>query len=545
MKISTGLTFLCAVAGGISLAAAEIAADTLAETPAAPVAAAKLSGASEARVRALENFMTATASRDRDVRLALFVEVLRDDPGAAPPREFIRGLVETRADARKVASKLLEIAKRNPKQLGLAALAGQMCYAANLVPAEYLGTMRDILDGVSDPARLPDEEKGSYYSIVGVYSSALKQARDYRTGTAFLESGLDRDSSAFREMMLRFSIDFEHFFSRYGNKESRWFGLADSDREAAGKRFEQLFAECDAQEKTTPLNDLERYIDFCLAVGKPQTALRAAERLVAEKNSPQNRTRLAYVAIEAKAFDKVPPIVAELSKLDGWKGVSQLISINSLLAQGKYDQAKKEIGELKVPMARDEFMLKLYAAKKDDKGMRDQLAEMEKHLSPGVEVDLANALRQVGVAEKLRDAELLNRIWKLLVDTEQIESPEAANSVGYVAAELNVRLGEAEKLVAEALKAEPDNYAYLDSMAWVCFRQGKLDEAEKYMRMALRASEQEVTRGVIYEHLGDILLAQGKKAEALAAYREALDYSEDDDFDPAAVDEKCRNLERP
>ena len=358
MKISTRLTFLCAVVGGISLSAAEIAADTLAETPAAPVVAPKLSGASEARVRAMENFMTATASRDRDERLSLFVEVLRDDPGAVPPREFIRGLVETRADARKVASKLLEIAKKNPKQLGLAALAGQMCYAANMVPSEYLGTLRDILDGVSDPARLPDEEKSSYYSIVGVYSSALKQARDYRTGSAFLESELDRDESPFREMMLRFAIDFEHFFSRYGDKASRWFGLADSDREAAGKRFEQLFAECDAQEKTTPVEDLDRYIDFCIAVGKPQTALRAAERLAVENKSPQNRTRLAYVAIEAKAFDKVPPIVAELSKLDGWKGVSQLISINSLLAQGKYDQAQKEIAELKVPMARDEFMSK-------------------------------------------------------------------------------------------------------------------------------------------------------------------------------------------
>lgn len=544
MKISTRLTFLCAVIGGISLSAAEIAADTIAETPAAPVAAPKLSGASEARVRALENFMTATASRNRDERLALFVEVLRDDPGALPPREFIRGLVETRVDARKVASKLLEIAEKNPKQLGLAALAGQMCYAANMVPSEYAGAMRAILDGVSDPARLPDEEKGNYYSIVGVYSSALKQARDYRSGTAFFASQLDRDESQFREMMLRFAIDYEHFFSRYGSKESRWFGLADNDREAAGKRFEQLFSESEAREKNASIEDLDRYIDFCLAVGKPQPALRAAERLAADQPSPQNRTRLAYVAIEAKAFDKIPPIVADLSKLDGWKGVSQLISINSLFAQGKYDQAKKEIGELKVPMARDEFMLKLYAAQKDDKAMRTQFEEMEKHLSPDVKVDLANALRQVAVAEKLRDVGLLNRIWKLLVDTEQIESPEAANSVGYVAAELNVRLDDAEKLIAEALKAEPDNYAYLDSMAWVCFRQGKLDEAELYMRLALRASEQEVTRGVIYEHFGDILLAQGKTSEALAAYREALDYIEDADFDPAVVEEKCRKLEQ-
>ena len=196
-----------------------------------------------------------------------------------------------------------------------------------------------------------------------------------------------------------------------------------------------------------------------------------------------------------------------------------------------------------MPIARDEFTLKVLEAKKDYKAMRDELNAMEKRLSPGVDVDLANALRQLIVAEKLRDVELLNRVWKLLADTKQIESPDAANSVGYVAAELNVRLDEAAKLIEEAVKGEPDNYAYLDSMAWVLYRQGRYDEAQKYIDLALRASEQELARGVIYEHLGDILLARGKKAEALAAYREALDYAADDDFDPARVEAKCKKLE--
>jgi len=177
---------------------------------------------------------------------------------------------------------------------------------------------------------------------------------------------------------------------------------------------------------------------------------------VKASQQPSNETRYAYVAIEAKQFDKIPPIVEKLSKIDGWKGVSQLISINSLIAQGKYDEAQKEIGQLKVPIARDEFTLKVLEAKKDYKAMRDELNAMEKRLSPGVDVDLANALRQLIVAEKLRDVELLNRVWKLLADTKQIESPDAANSVGYVAAELNVRLDEAESDDAGAYQNERD-----------------------------------------------------------------------------------------
>lgn len=82
MKISAKLTLLCALVGSISLSGAEITADNLAETPAAPAAAPKFSAAAEARVRALENFMTATKSRNRDERFSLFLEVLRDDPAA-------------------------------------------------------------------------------------------------------------------------------------------------------------------------------------------------------------------------------------------------------------------------------------------------------------------------------------------------------------------------------------------------------------------------------------------------------------------------------
>ena len=100
-----------------------------------------------------------------------------------------------------------------------------------------------------------------------------------------------------------------------------------------------------------------------------------------------------------------------------------------------------------------------------------------------------------------------------------------------------------EVLIEQALKGDPDNYAYLDSMAWVLFRQGKYEEAQRYINRALRESEQEMARGVIFEHQGDILMKLGQKSEALKAYREAMDYTEDDDFDPKRVEEKIRSLE--
>jgi Tfp pilus assembly protein PilF len=58
----------------------------------------------------------------------------------------------------------------------------------------------------------------------------------------------------------------------------------------------------------------------------------------------------------------------------------------------------------------------------------------------------------------------------------------------------------------------------LDSYGWVLFRMGKLKEAEQYIKKALEKNEKDA---VIFEHLGDIYWAQGKKEAAREQYRRA------------------------
>ncbi|MDR0932499.1 MAG: hypothetical protein LBM70_05690 [Victivallales bacterium] len=537
MKITTQITLVFALIGCMSLFGRELVEGDAKEIT------AKLSAAKEPRVRAVENFINATRNPNLDERFVLLLEVLKDDPGSIPPRRVIDSLVRSRADARKVAQHLLEIAEDNPKILGLCAFAFRMCYVANLPPREYLDKISAVLDRITDPVALSDADLDEYYRIAGIYSSALKQSRIYQDGVKYFDAQLDRKPSRFRTVMLHVAVDFDYFFSRFGNRQKHFFGLVVSDRMAAKERFEQLLVELESNEKDASIDQTSRDVDFYMMVGKPELALQSIQKVLKEIPTPGNEVRLAYVAIAAKKFDLVMPVVEKLRQLDGWKNPAQILFINCLLAQEKYDDAQKAILELKAPLARDEFMLKLFATKKDYKAMRDMLETMEKNLSPGVEIDLANALRQLGVAEKLGDVELLNRIWKWIVDTKQIESSEAANALGYVAAELNVRLDEAEKLLLEAVQAEPDNFAYIDSLAWVYFRQGRYEDAKKYIDLALRLSEQDSMRGVIFEHKGDILMKLNRKNDALKAYRESLDYSEDEDFDPAQVEEKIKNLE--
>lgn len=62
-----------------------------------------------------------------------------------------------------------------------------------------------------------------------------------------------------------------------------------------------------------------------------------------------------------------------------------------------------------------------------------------------------------------------------------------ANSLGYIMADHNQNMDEAKRLIERAIRAEPENPAYLDSLAWVHYRQGDLGLAIEYMAKCLQA----------------------------------------------------------
>ncbi len=93
------------------------------------------------------------------------------------------------------------------------------------------------------------------------------------------------------------------------------------------------------------------------------------------------------------------------------------------------------------------------------------------------------------------------------------------NHLAYFWAGSNKRLAEAEKLIREALLQEPRNGAFLDTLGWVYYRQARYDEALAQLTLAIRMERDDPT---ILDHLGDALLALGRKAEAVACWRLSL-----------------------
>ena len=102
------------------------------------------------------------------------------------------------------------------------------------------------------------------------------------------------------------------------------------------------------------------------------------------------------------------------------------------------------------------------------------------------------------------------------------EREEAYNALGYFFAEHGINLDEAVKLIQKALKKSPANGAYLDSLGWAYFKQGKLNDALKQLEKAVIYMPDSVE---VQDHLGEVYLKKGLKKEAVAAWQKAIQLS--------------------
>jgi tetratricopeptide (TPR) repeat protein len=93
------------------------------------------------------------------------------------------------------------------------------------------------------------------------------------------------------------------------------------------------------------------------------------------------------------------------------------------------------------------------------------------------------------------------------------------NYYGYMLGDLGIRLDEAEALVQKALKEDPYNGAYLDSLGWIYFKENKLTASETTLRKAVERERHDAT---IHSHLGDLYAKMGRSELAAAEWEKSL-----------------------
>lgn len=126
------------------------------------------------------------------------------------------------------------------------------------------------------------------------------------------------------------------------------------------------------------------------------------------------------------------------------------------------------------------------------------------------------------LAEKRGDLAGLERDLRFILEREP-DNAMALNALGYTLADRTSRYEEAKALIEQAHQLNPEDAATLDSLGWVNYRLGNLDEAERHLRAALaRFPDHEVAA-----HLGEVLWVQGKQREAREVWATALEAKPD------------------
>lgn len=121
--------------------------------------------------------------------------------------------------------------------------------------------------------------------------------------------------------------------------------------------------------------------------------------------------------------------------------------------------------------------------------------------------------------DKLKQFENTEKHLKICIELDP-ENAELLNFLGYLYADKNVNLTDAENLIRRALKIEPDNPFYLDSLGWVYYRQGDAQNAIKYIRNAIY--KMDTDDAVLRDHLGDAYLLSGDIERAIAEWERSI-----------------------
>jgi tetratricopeptide (TPR) repeat protein len=116
--------------------------------------------------------------------------------------------------------------------------------------------------------------------------------------------------------------------------------------------------------------------------------------------------------------------------------------------------------------------------------------------------------------KRVADAE---RDLRVIIDA-QPENAAALNALGYTLADLTDRHDEAEGLIRRAYRLQPNEPSIIDSMGWVAYRQGRLEEAGRFLARAWELDR----NPEIAAHLGEVLWVDGRREEALAVWREGV-----------------------
>ncbi|SFS27502.1 Flp pilus assembly protein TadD, contains TPR repeats [Pseudomonas sp. NFACC42-2] len=197
---------------------------------------------------------------------------------------------------------------------------------------------------------------------------------------------------------------------------------------------------------------------------------------------------------------------------------AQLRQADILMSNGRTDEAEKRLAAARD--AEPDYAIQLYLIQAETLSANNQGERAWKVLQQALlqfPDDLNLLYTRAMQAEKRNDLAQMEKDLRLIIKRDP-DNAMALNALGYTLSDRTTRYDEAKALIEQAHKLNPEDPAVLDSLGWVNYRLGNLDEAERLLRQALeRFPDQEVAA-----HLGEVLWANGKQREARQIWEKFL-----------------------
>lgn len=225
---------------------------------------------------------------------------------------------------------------------------------------------------------------------------------------------------------------------------------------------------------------------------------------------------LAQLAERRKDFKGAEHWLGRIDSTDDLVG-AQTRRAALLVRQGKLPQARELVRGLPERTAdekKQKFMaeVQLLRDAKQYQAAYDMLTEASTAAPQDTDLIYDRAM----VAEKLNRLDEMERLLRRLIELKP-DNQNAYNALGYSLADRKVRLEEARTLILKAVQLAPEDPFIADSLGWVEFRLGNIDEAMRILEAAYkRRPDPEIGA-----HLGEVLWAKGQRDRALSIWKEA------------------------
>ncbi|WP_422822943.1 tetratricopeptide repeat protein [Variovorax humicola] len=262
-----------------------------------------------------------------------------------------------------------------------------------------------------------------------------------------------------------------------------------------------------ARQDTAAEASLKRYVE--LANGQAD----ADDR---KRGLTQAYLLLAQLAERRKNYAAAESWLTKIDSSDDMIG-AQARRASLLARQGKLQQARELVRSLPETSPDDKkqkFLAEVQLLR--DAKQYQQAYDMLARASTAAPDDGDLLYDQAMLAEKLNRMDDMERLLRRLIELKP-DNQNAYNALGYSFADRKVRLEEARTLIQKAVQLAPDDPFIADSLGWVEYRLGNMDEASRILEAAYKKRPD----AEIGAHLGEVLWAIGNRDRAVAIWKEA------------------------